>query len=72
MNKYRCTESFAVMLCDDDGFSMDKEKAVEAGSEWQQTENYVIGGEIHLERIGAEWEWLEVTKEHLETYFEKE
>lgn len=70
--KYKCKESFGVPMYDEGGFYLDETMVIESGTEWEQTDNDIIGGEIHLECVGAEWKWLEITKETLERCFEIE
>lgn len=71
--RYVCAASFAVPLCDDDGFTIENQMSVvESGTVWEITNNDMIGGEIHLEEIGRPWHWLEISKEHFERCFQEE
>ena len=68
--RYVCTEGFSVQRYDEDGFTIENEyDEIEIGSVWEVTDNSIVGGEIHLERIGKPYYWLEITKEHFEMYF---
>lgn len=70
--RYVCAASFAVPLCDDDGFAIEnRHSVVESGTVWEITSSDMIGGEIHLEEIGRPWHWLEISKEHFERYFQE-
>lgn len=70
---YVSMADFSAPLCDDDGHTIEgKQSVVETGTLWVKTDNDVIGGEVHLEEIGAPWHWLEITKEHFEMYFREE
>jgi len=71
--RYVCVKSFAVPLCDDDGFTIEnRHSVIESGTVWEITNNDMIGGEIHLEEVGRPWHWLEIFKEHFEVYFIRE
>ncbi|GCD13180.1 hypothetical protein [Clostridium tagluense] len=69
---YRCIKGFSLEKCDDNGFTIEEEyETVEQGSIWHipEDENYrFISGEIRLE--SDDLSWVEITKEHLEEYFE--
>ncbi len=70
---YKCTESFLVDLCDDDGFIIENEHIeVEKGSIWiADGRSYESINHIRLDRYeDKKLQWLEVPKEYVEEYFE--
>lgn len=72
MKRYRCKKSFVVDSYDDDGFLIEnKEKLIEVGQmyELNKTGSTIIGGDVHLDN--ADGSWLEITKEHLQEFFEE-
>lgn len=70
---YVSMAAISVPLCDDDGHTIEgKQSVVEAGTLWVKTDNDIIGGEVHLEEIGAPWHWLEIPKELFEACFQEE
>ncbi len=74
MKKYKCMKSFCVDKYDDDGFLVENETIViEEGKIYELNENgyMMIGGKDHVHLDDADdGSWLEITKEHLEKYFE--
>lgn len=75
MNKYRCKEGFAIELCDDDGGFTGRWREITEGSVWELSDDdyrFVGGADtVRLDRQeGRRCEWLEITKEHFEQYFE--
>lgn len=73
MKKYRCKKSFCVDSYDADGFLIENEGVViEEGTAYtlDETGSTIAGGEVHLD--GDDGSWLEITREHLEEYFEIE
>lgn len=72
MKTYRCKKSFCVDKYDDDGFLIENSSVViDKGKiyEFNDSDHTIIGGEIHLDSID-DGSWLEITKAHLEEYFE--
>lgn len=72
MKTYRCKKSFCVDNYDADGFLIENSSTViESGKIYKLDENSntIVGGEIHLDSID-DGSWLEITKAHLEEYFE--
>jgi hypothetical protein len=71
--KYVCTEGFSVQRFDEDGFIIENEyDEIETGSVWEVSDNSIVGGEIHLEKVGKPYYWLEITKERFEACFEQQ
>ena len=78
MKKWKCTKSFSVSVCDEDGDIIedengdiieDNEQQVQLGSEWVWNKDDVPSlGEIRLETIS---EWLEVSEETFKNCFEE-
>lgn len=72
MKKYKCKKSFYVDKYDNDGFLIENNGVViEEGKIYKLDESghTMIGGEVHLD-AADDGSWLEITKEHLEDYFE--
>ena len=71
MKKYRCKVGFALDRYDDDGRLMEGYEEFEEGSVFECSEDgfRIAGGPdtVHLEN-GKQW--LEITQEHLEAFFE--
>lgn len=73
MKQYKCKKSFCVDKYDDDGFLIENSSVViDKGKiyELDDGNHKIIGGEIHLDSDEG-GSWLEITKEHLEEYFEE-
>lgn len=73
MKQYKCKKSFCVDKYDDDGFLIENSSVViDKGKiyEIDDGNHTIIGGEIHLDS-DEDGSWLEITKEHLEEYFEE-
>lgn len=74
--EYRCKKSFYIYRSDDNGMLTEKQFTVVKGSRWKEDTECkyrICGGPdtIRLDRIAPKKnEWLEVTKETLEKYFE--
>lgn len=64
--KYRCIKGFLLDVYDGDGFHVDETFDVEEGTVWEETEENLLGSDVHLEN---ETHWIEIAKEHLEEYF---
>ena len=70
---FKCIKGFLIEVCDGDGTTIENEyMTIEKGTIWNipKDEDYrFIDGEVRLENddIG----WIEITKEHLEEYFEE-
>jgi len=71
--KYICTEEFALDRVDDEGFFTGDVLIVAKGSVWERsTEDYRFVGAADTVRLeGDNYQWLEITKEHLDMYFEE-
>ena len=70
--RYRCKKSFSVDNYDGDGFLIENSSTViEEGTlyDLDESSSTIIGGEVHLDSV-SDGSWLEITKEHLEEYFE--
>lgn len=76
MKKYKCKKSFYVDKYDDAGFLIENDTIViEEGKiyELNESEYMMIGSSdhVHLDAVDKDdGLWLEITKEHLEKYFE--
>lgn len=75
MKKVKCIEGFLIDKCDDDGFIIENEYIeVEEGTICEvENDNFrVIGGEVRLLGVDSNtfFEWLEISKETFEEYFE--
>lgn len=73
MKRYKCKKSFCVDNYDADGFLIENSSIViEIGKVYELDESgsTIIGGEVHLDSIDNN-SWLEVSKEHLEEFFEE-
>lgn len=72
---YICKESFSVQVCDGDGFSIEnKYRTTKVGTIWRNLEDgyRICGGEIRLVLVDdRKLDWMEISKEHLEQYFEE-
>lgn len=74
MKRYKCRKSFCVDRYDADGFLIENSAtAIETGKAYELDESghMMIGGKdhVHLDAVD-DGSWLEITKEHLEEYFE--
>ena len=70
---YRCIEGFSVPLVDGDGFQTGKYSVVLEGSLWKHNDkNNKIDGEVHLDSLSDESDWLEIDKESLRKHFKEE
>lgn len=76
MKKYKCKKSFYVDKYDDDGFLIENDgMVIEEGKIYELDESgyMMIDGSdhVHLDAVDKDdGLWLEITKEHLEKYFE--
>lgn len=73
MKQYKCKKPFCVDKYDNDGFLIENsDVVVDTGKiyELDESGSTIIGGEVHLDSV-EDGSWLEITKEHLEEYFEK-
>lgn len=73
MKQYKCKKLFCVEKYDDDGFLIENSDVViDKGKiyELDESGSTIIGGEAHLDSVD-DGSWLEITKEHLEEYFEE-
>lgn len=76
MKKNKCKKSFYVDKYDDDGFLIENDGMVIEEVkiyELNESEYMMIGGKdhVHLDAVDEDdGLWLEITKEHLEKYFE--
>lgn len=73
MKRYKCKKPFCVEKYDDDGFLIENDVVViDKGKiyEFDESGNTIIGGEVHLDSFD-DGSWLEITKEHLEEYFDE-
>lgn len=70
--KYKCTSSFQVMQCDDEGRFLETYKTIRQGGiyEVEDTEYRLAGDKqsIRLFNVRTNY-WLEITKETLDRYF---
>lgn len=74
MKKYKCKKSFCVDNYDADGFLIENSSTVieeEKIYELDESGYMMIGGSnhVHLDAVD-DCSWLEITKEHLEEYFD--
>lgn len=74
MKKYKCKKSFCVDKYDDNGFLIENdEMVIEEGKIYELSESgyMMIGGaeHSHLDAVD-DGSWLEITKGHLEEFFE--
>lgn len=72
MKRYKCKKSFCVGSYNDDGFLIENNDVViDEGKVYELDESghTIIGGDVHLDAID-DGSWLEITKEHLDEYFE--
>lgn len=73
MKQYKCKKSFCVDKYDDYGFLIENSDVViDKGKiyELDESGSTIVGGEVHLDSVD-DGSWLEITKEHLEEYFEE-
>ena len=75
MKKYKCKKSFCVDKYDGDGFLIENSSIlIEEGTiyELDESGHMVIGRKdhVHLDSVDN-GSWLEITKEHLNEYFEE-
>jgi len=69
---YRCIESFCVDKYDGDGFHTGESEVIEMGSLWSRDDDInVIGGEVHLESVTDNLQWLEIPFETLSNNFKE-
>lgn len=70
-NKFKCINSFAIDVYDDDGFSTEKDIQIEKGSMWERdTSGFRLVGANDTIRLESEQgAWLEITEEHLRSDF---
>ena len=76
MKKWKCTKSFSVSVCDEDGDIVEdkngdiiEENQVQLGSEWIRDEDNVPSlSEVRLE---TDSDWLEIDEEIFKNCFEK-
>ena len=76
IKRYKCKETFYLEKCDDDDFLIGETFVVAKGGEWQEdTEDKyrLFGGPdtARLEKVNAN-DWIEITREMLEQYFERQ
>lgn len=71
--KYVCIEEFALDRVDDDGFFTGDVLIVAKGSVWDRAEGpfRLVGAADTVRLEGDNYQWLEITKEHLDMYFEE-
>ena len=68
--KYRCKESFELDCYTDEGMLNIGRVEIACESTWERDdETDIIGGEVHLDNPET-MEWLEISEEDLERYFE--
>ena len=68
--KYRCKEAFEVDCYTDEGMLTIGRVEIACGSTWEHDdETDIIGAGVHLDNQET-MEWLEISKEDLERYFE--
>lgn len=73
MKQYICKEAFTLDLVDDDSFFTGDVMWVEKGSVWERDEapHRFVGGSDTVRLLGDNYQWLEITEEHLNMYFEE-
>ena len=73
MKQYICKEEFTLDRVDDDGFFTDDIMWVEKGSVWELSEDLYrfVGGPQTVRLNGDNYQWIEITEEHLDMYFEE-
>ena len=71
MKQYICKESFPLETVDDDGFHTEDFMWIEKGSVWELSEDpyRFVGGPQTVHLDGDNYQWLEITVEHLNMYF---
>lgn len=68
--KYKCVNSFTVDLYDKTGMTTEDRIEISRGSIWERDdETDIIGAGVHLDNLET-MEWLEISEEDLEEYFE--
>ena len=69
---YKCIKSFTLQMCDDDVHKVENHMvAVIKGSRWKRTNGSVTGSTVHLSEVGRDWNWIDITEERFNGYFEK-
>jgi len=72
--KYICKKELYLPTYDDNGFIMENEQGtVPIGSVWYPSDEYMIGGEVHLECESGcdDFGWIEITRDDLANNFEE-
>ena len=67
--RFICTVSFSVPLFEEDNEIEGEEMIIPAGSEWEQQNKSIIGGDVHLEQVDYPWNWLEISNDRLKECF---
>lgn len=68
--KYRCVNSFTVDKYTDNGFNTEGFVEISRDSIWERdNETNIIGADVHLDNTET-MDWLEISEEELEEYFE--
>lgn len=73
MRKAVCIKSFAVEMCDDDGFFLEDYMDIDEGKvfEIDDTSFRVVGGYDTARLVSDDGTWLEITPEHFSEYFKE-
>ena len=69
--RYRCKVGFSVDRYDDDGRDMEEYEDIEVGSVFERSEDSfrIAGGPDTIHLVNG-IQWLEITQEHLDEFFE--
>ena len=70
-NTFKCTDSFSVQGCDDDGFSTEEYTQIKKDSIWERdTSSFrMVGAPDSIRLENEQGEWIEITEDHLLDYF---
>ena len=60
---YKCIKSFAFPRAENHLIAIIK------GSKWKRTN--ITGSMVHLTEVGRDWNWIDITEERFNGYFEK-
>lgn len=73
MRKAVCIKSFAVEMCDDNGFFLEDYMYVDEGKVFQidDTSFRVVGGSDTARLVSDDGTWLEITPEDFSEYFKE-
>jgi len=67
--KYKCIHTFEIEEYDN-GWCQNRTISIPEGSMWEINSNEnIAGGDIHLENVPNDDEWIEISESDLEKYF---